>query len=59
MPVECIDVGKADQKMARAEARVRRQRELVERLAGEGVDTTEAKALLAVMETVLEQMRGP
>lgn len=34
-----------------------RQRELVDRLAGQGLDTSEAKTLLDVMETVLERMR--
>ena len=43
--------------MADAEARVARQRELVDHLAGQGLDTTAAETLLAAMEMVLGLMR--
>jgi hypothetical protein len=47
----------AERDLPEAEARVTRQGRIVERLASQGLDTSEARMLLTAMEAVPEQMR--
>jgi hypothetical protein len=55
VPYEREQLALADRHIAEGEARLARQRRLVEQMAEQGQDTAEAKRMLRDFEAVLEQ----